>query len=74
MALDGLQAIDLAERSLEVCVIGLYGRDGSIEPSDVAPQQASSIQAYLERRATDLKRGINTRVEVVSFDGMRRMV
>ena len=40
----------------------------------VALQQGSSIQAYLERRAQDLNKSIQTRVQVMSFDGVRRMV
>lgn len=40
----------------------------------VALQQGSSIQAYLERRAEDAGHRIRTRVEVMSFDAVRRMV
>lgn len=40
----------------------------------VALQQGSSIQAHLERRAAEAGGTIRTRVEVMSFDGVRRMV
>ena len=40
----------------------------------VALQQGSSIQHHLERQAYELNSQIRTRVEVMSFDGVRRMV
>ena len=40
----------------------------------VALQQGSSIKNYLERQAHALDSEIRTRVEVMSFDGVRRMV
>ncbi|TMV04285.1 LysR family transcriptional regulator [Ruegeria sediminis] len=40
----------------------------------VALQQGSSIKNYLERQAHALGSEIRTRVEVMSFDGVRRMV
>ncbi|MCU9840378.1 LysR substrate-binding domain-containing protein [Ruegeria sp. WL0004] len=40
----------------------------------VALQQGSSIKNYLERKAQSLGASFKTRVEVMSFDGVRRMV
>ena len=40
----------------------------------VALQQGSSIQHHLERQAYELNSQIRTRVKLMSFDGMRRMV
>lgn len=40
----------------------------------VALQQGSSIQTFLERQAAEAGARIRTRVQVMSFDGVRRMV
>lgn len=40
----------------------------------IALQQGSSIKDYLERKAQSLGATFKTRVEVMSFDGVRRMV
>src|SRR5690606_35086089 len=40
----------------------------------VGLQQGSSLQAFLEQRAAESGRTFRTRVETLSFDGVRRMV
>jgi len=56
------------------------GRDGPVAFSEfsnhdlVGLQKGSSLQAFLEKRAAEQGLELKTRVEVLSFDGVRRMV
>ena len=56
------------------------GMDGPVAFSDfsahdlVGLQKGSSLQAFIERKAAEQDLELRTRVEVLSFDGVRRMV
>lgn len=56
------------------------GTDGPVSFSEfsnhdlVGLQQGSSLQALIEKRAAEQELELRTRVEVLSFDGVRRMV
>lgn len=50
------------------------GLDDLLEEDIVSLQEGSSIQAYIEQRAEEIERPLRTRVQVMSFDGVRRMV
>jgi DNA-binding transcriptional LysR family regulator len=45
-----------------------------LEYDIVSLQNGSSIRAFIEARAEEIGREVRTRVQVVSFDGVRRMV
>jgi DNA-binding transcriptional LysR family regulator len=67
-------------------LVVVMGKDHSYRPSHpvkfvefakldmVGLQAGSSLQAFLEARATEQGLTLNTRVETLSFDGVRRMV
>ena len=79
---DGLRTVRYREDRLVIAAPGndpLGARERVrlaelIDRDFVGLQQGSSIQTYLERQVEALGGRVRTRVEVMSFDGVRRMV